>query len=74
MQFIKDISYSALTAAGLCIPKFDRDKKKVWQVLQTMTLENSALFRGEKTTFTAKGYQFTAAIIDGIYTIWAEKK
>lgn len=74
MQFINDISYSALTAAGLCIPKFDRDNKKVGQFLQTMTLENSALFRGEKTTFTAKGYQFTAAIIDGIYTIWAEKK
>ena len=74
MQFINDISCSALTAAGLCIPKFDRDKKKVEQFLQSMTLENSALFRGEKTTFTAKGYQFTAAIIDGIYTIWAEKK
>lgn len=74
MQFISDISCSALTAAGLCIPKFDRDKKKVGQFLQTMTLENPALFREEKATFTASGYQFTAAIIKGVYTIWAEKK
>ena len=31
---------------------------------------------GEKNVFTfaAKDYQFSAVIIDGIYTIWAEKK
>lgn len=73
-QYIDDMSSSALTAAGLCIPKFDRDKNTVRKFQKTLSFENAALLDGEKCVFTAKGYQFTAVIIDGIYTIWAEKQ
>lgn len=73
-QYINDISSSALTVAGLCIPKFDRDKNMVQQFQKTIGFENTALRDGKKCVFTAKGYQFTAVIIDGVYTIWAEKK
>ena len=72
-QYINDISSSALTVAGLCIPKFDRDKNMVQQFQKTIGFENTALRDGKKCVFTAKGYQFTAVIIDGVYTIWAEK-
>ena len=33
----------------------------------------SALSKGEKCVFTSGGYRFMAMIVDGVYTVWADR-
>lgn len=74
MQFINDAWIGALTAASLCISKFDSNKSMVKKYHENISMDNAALFDGKRGVFTAGGYRFTAMFIDGVYTIWAEKK
>lgn len=73
MRFIDDAWIGALTAASLCIPKFDGKKDMVKKYHETISMDNDALFDGKKGVFTSGGYRFTAMIVDGVYTVWAEK-
>ena len=74
MQYVSDMSYVAQAAAALCLPGFDKDAKRVEALEDAVTYMNSALSKGEKCVFTSGDYQFTAMIIDGVYTIWAERR
>lgn len=74
MQYISDMSYVAQAAATLCLPGFDKDEKRITALEDVVTYANSNLSKGEKCVFTSGSYRFTAMIIDGVYTIWAEKK
>ncbi len=66
--------YAALAAASLCMPGFGKDQERVDALYDAATYSNQAILHGEKNVFTLGKYQFSAVIIDGIYTIWAEKK
>ena len=70
--YMEDILLAALTTAGLCIPKFDRDKQQVQAFLNTVTLRNTSIINGEKTAFKVGKYVFQAMIVDDIYIVFAE--
>lgn len=73
-RYIDDMMYAALAAASLCMPGFGKDQERVDALYDAATYSNQAILHGEKNVFTLRKYQFSAVIIDGIYTIWAEKK
>lgn len=70
--YMDDILLAALTTAGLCIPKFDRDKQQVQAFLNTVTLRNTSIINGEKAVFKTGKYVFQAMIVDDIYMVFAE--
>lgn len=74
MRYIDDMMYAARAAASLCMPGFDKDQKQVDALYDAATYSNQAILHGEKNVFTLGKYQFSAVIIDGVYTIWAEKQ
>lgn len=74
MRYIDDMMYAARAAASLCMPGFDKDQEQVDALYDAATYSNQAILHGEKNVFTLGKYQFSAVIIDGVYTIWAERR